>query len=141
MPNGVKAVTTIASMDFPQTGLVSPDHQGQVMMILQNCRDEDLTIHRCSSIGYIENVKNPYFDEKSVIKSNEREVKIKQNPQVPEPEPLSQEEKVKFIAQAKSMFPRKKNTSMKTCYANTMMFLAKKSKIWAKQIILRTKSN
>jgi hypothetical protein len=40
MPNGLVAVTTISSMDFPclfaQPGLVSPDHQGQVMVILQN---------------------------------------------------------------------------------------------------------
>jgi hypothetical protein len=40
MSNGDVAVTTISSMDFQclfaQPGLVSPDHQGQVMLILQN---------------------------------------------------------------------------------------------------------
>ena len=39
MPSGVKAVSTIASLDFPclcaKPGLVSPDHQGQGMKISQ----------------------------------------------------------------------------------------------------------
>jgi hypothetical protein len=57
------------------------------MMILQNCINEDLTIPRCSSIGYIENVKHPHFDQIPEIKSNEWEIKVSQNPQLPEPEP------------------------------------------------------
>ena len=61
MPSGLTAVSTVASMDFPclnaQPGLVSPDHQGQVMIVLQNCGDEDIIIPRFSNIGYIENVK------------------------------------------------------------------------------------
>jgi hypothetical protein len=40
MPSGLNKVFTIASMDFPrlfaQTGLVSLDHQGQVIIIFQN---------------------------------------------------------------------------------------------------------
>jgi hypothetical protein len=35
------------------------------MMVLQNCGDEDITIPRSSKIEYIENVKNPYFDNMS----------------------------------------------------------------------------
>jgi hypothetical protein len=50
-------------------------------------------------------VKNPYFGNISKIKSNEKEVKVNQNPQLPEPEPLCQEEKMKFIAQAKIHVP------------------------------------
>jgi dUTPase len=50
MPNGLVAVTTISSMDFlclfAQPALVSPDHQGQVVLILQNCGNEDITIPR-----------------------------------------------------------------------------------------------
>jgi dUTPase len=53
----------IASMEFPylfaQPGLVSPHHQGQVMIILQNCGDEDVILPRCSNIGFIKNEKNP----------------------------------------------------------------------------------
>jgi hypothetical protein len=44
------------------------------MMILQNCGDEDITISKCSNIGYIENVKNPYFDKISEVNSNDWEV-------------------------------------------------------------------
>ncbi len=51
-------VTGIASMDFPclfaQHGLVIPDDQVQVMIILKNCGEEDITIPRCSNIEYIE---------------------------------------------------------------------------------------
>ena len=87
MPSGVKAVSTFASLDFPylfaQPGLVSPDHQGQIMILLQNCGDEDITIPRCSNIGYIENVKNPCFDEISEVKPNEWENKFSANAKLP----------------------------------------------------------
>jgi dUTPase len=80
MLSGLMAVTPIASMYFPglfaKPGLVSPVHQGQVMMILQNWGDEDMTIPRCSNIGYNEIVKNPYFDNISEIKSNNWEIKV-----------------------------------------------------------------
>jgi hypothetical protein len=81
MPSGVVTVTTIASMDFPclftQPGLVKPYHQVQVMKNLQNCKDEDITIPRCSNIGYIENVKTLHFDIISEVHSNERAVKVR----------------------------------------------------------------
>ena len=109
MSSGVKAVSTVASLDFPclfaQPGLVTPDHQGQVMIILQNCGDEDITIPRCSSIGYIENVNNPCFDEISEVKQKEWEAQISENPKLPEPEPMSNEEKENFLAQAKINVP------------------------------------
>jgi hypothetical protein len=133
MPSGIMAVTTIASMEFPclfaQPGLVSTDHQGQVMMIFQNCKDDDITILRCSNIGYIENVKNPYFDNISEIKSNELEIKVSQNPQAPKPEPLSQEEKMKFLAQAKIKVHIEEKYQ---CCESTIMCLVKTSKIWAR---------
>ena len=41
MANGVKAVSTVASLDFPslfaQPGLVCPDAQGYEAIMLQNC--------------------------------------------------------------------------------------------------------
>jgi hypothetical protein len=52
-------------------------------------------------------VKNLCFDSKSKIKSNEWEIKVSQNPELPEPEPLSQEEKTKNLAQAKINVPIK----------------------------------
>jgi dUTPase len=109
MPSGLMAVTNFASMDFPclfaQSGLVSPDHHGQMMMIVQNCSNEDITIPRCSNIGYFENAKNPYFDNISEIKSKEWEIKVSKNPQLPEPDPLSQLQKAKFLAKAKINVP------------------------------------
>jgi hypothetical protein len=36
MVSGLMAVSTIASMVFSQPGLVSNDHQGKVMRLLQN---------------------------------------------------------------------------------------------------------
>jgi hypothetical protein len=67
MPSRLRAVSIIASMEFPcllaQLGPESPDHQDQMMIILQNCGDEDITLPRCSNIENIENVKNPYFDQ------------------------------------------------------------------------------
>jgi hypothetical protein len=62
-----------------------------------------------------------------------------QNPQLPEPEPLSQEEKAKFLARAKINVPLRKDTSKKTCCANTMMCLARTSKVWEKQKIFEHK--
>jgi hypothetical protein len=109
MPNGLVAMTTISSMDFPylfaEPGLISPDHQGQMMLILQNCSNEDIIIPRCSIFGCIENVKSPCFDSISEIKSNEWEIKVSQTPQLLEPEPLSQDQKAKCLAQTNIYVP------------------------------------
>jgi hypothetical protein len=72
------------------------------MLFLQNCGDEDTTIPRCLNI---ENVNNPNFETISEINSNEWEIKVSQNPQLPEPEDLSKEEKTKFLAQVKINVP------------------------------------
>jgi hypothetical protein len=91
MPSGLMAETTIANMDFPclfaQPGLVSSHQQGQLMITLQNCGYEDIKTPRCSNIGYIKNVKNPYFDKISEVNSNEWEVKVTKNVKLSEPEP------------------------------------------------------
>jgi hypothetical protein len=134
MPSGLMAVTTIASMDFSclfaQPGLLSPDHQGQVMMILQNCGNEDFTIPKCSNLGYIENVKNPHFDNISEFYSNEWEIRVSQNPQLSEPESLSQKEKAKFLAQAKINVPIEERYQYKDLFCKHRDVF-KASKIWA----------
>jgi hypothetical protein len=83
-------------MDFPcilaKLGLLSPDHQGQVIILLQNCRYEKITITIYSDSEFIENVKNPQFDEISGAKTNEWEAKTSANAKLPEPEPMSQGE-------------------------------------------------
>ena len=46
MPNGLKAVSTVASLDFPSLfalpGLVCPEAQGCATILLQNCGDSQL---------------------------------------------------------------------------------------------------
>ena len=104
-------------MDFPclfaQPNLVSPDHQGQVMMILQNFGNEDITIPRYWNIGCIENGKNPYFDKIMEVKSNEWEAKDSVNAKLPEPEPMSHEEKEKILAWANINVPNKEKSQHK----------------------------
>jgi hypothetical protein len=39
-------------------------------------QDEDITIPRCSNIGYIKNLKTPYFDKILKVKPNEWEAKV-----------------------------------------------------------------
>jgi hypothetical protein len=50
MPGCIKTAFTIASMEFPYLfaprGLVSTDHLGQFMIILRNCKDEDVIFAR-----------------------------------------------------------------------------------------------
>jgi hypothetical protein len=66
-------------------------------------------VPRCSNIGYIENVKNPHFDKISEVILNEWELKVSKNTKHQEPAPLSQEDKAKFLAQAKINVPIEEN--------------------------------
>jgi hypothetical protein len=92
VPRGIKTVSTIPSMDFPclfaPPGRVSSDNQEQVMIILQNSGNENITIPRCSNIGYTENVNNPYFDKIPEVKTNKWEAKVSVNARLPEPESM-----------------------------------------------------
>ena len=67
MAAGLKSVTTVGNPDYPalfsQPGLVVPNHQGDVTLLLQNCGDVDIEIPRCTAIGYIENLQNKSFNE------------------------------------------------------------------------------
>ena len=71
MPNGLKAVSTVASVDFPsffvQPGLVCPDAQGCVTIMLQNCGDRVITLPRCTNIGFVENLNDPDFKKISLL--------------------------------------------------------------------------
>jgi hypothetical protein len=79
---GIKALSTIAKMEFPfllaQPGLVSPDHQGRLIIILQKCGDKYNTISRCSNNRYIENVNNPHFDKIPTIEKLSGKLKSQQ---------------------------------------------------------------
>ena len=71
MAAGLKCVTTIGNLDFPvlfsQPGLVVPNHQGDVTIMLQNCSDQDIDIPRNTTLGYLENFKNKEFNNISMI--------------------------------------------------------------------------
>jgi hypothetical protein len=57
--------TTVGNPEHPalfsQPGLVVPNHQGDVTILLQNCSDVDMEILRCMAVGFLENVKNDTF--------------------------------------------------------------------------------
>ena len=54
MAAGFKSVSTIGNPSFPalcaQPGLVVPDHQGDVTIMLQNCSNVDMEIPRCTAM-------------------------------------------------------------------------------------------
>ena len=108
MPNGVKAVSTVATLEFPclfaQPGLVCPDFQGHVMIVIQNCGDVDITLPRCTAVGFIENLTNAEFEEISPIKEEEWEAKMNASKHVPPP-PMSEKERAEFLNQAKINVP------------------------------------
>jgi hypothetical protein len=62
MAAGIKSVTTVGSPEYPalfsQPGLVVPDHQGDITILLQNCGDVDMEIPRCTAIRFLENLQN-----------------------------------------------------------------------------------
>jgi hypothetical protein len=53
----LKSVITIGNPDypalFPQPGLVVPNHEGDVTILLQNFGDVEIEIPRCTAIGYL----------------------------------------------------------------------------------------
>ena len=67
MAAGIKSVSTIGNPDFPQIfsqpGLVTPNHQGDVTLILQNCSNQAIEIPRGMSLGFNENLRNTEFGE------------------------------------------------------------------------------
>ena len=61
MTAGFKSISKIATADFhqifSQPGLVLRDHQGEVTLILQNCRSHDIEIPRGSTVVFFKPVK------------------------------------------------------------------------------------
>ena len=89
MVAGFKAVSTIGNPDFPalytQPGLVVPDHQGDVTIMLQNCSNVDMEIPRCTTIGFLENLKNKCFDEMCPVDEVKLEEKLSEDKPLPSP--------------------------------------------------------
>jgi hypothetical protein len=57
MGAGFKSVSTIGNIYHPQlfakSGLVAPDHQGDVTIMLQNMSDVDIELPRCTTLGLL----------------------------------------------------------------------------------------
>ena len=94
MAAGVKSVTTVGNNDFPglfsQPGLVVPNHQGYVTIILQNCADIDMELPICTVFGFIENLYIDEFNEISQI--DQEDTQNSTSKDKPLPKPLSKEE-------------------------------------------------
>ena len=107
MAAGLKSVTTIGNPDYPalfaQPGLVVPNHQGDVTLLLQNCGDVDMEIPRCTAIGYLENLQNKSFNEIYAI--DEQKIEEDASNDKPIPKPMTDFQKEKFLAQIKITVP------------------------------------
>ena len=100
MPHGIRAVSTVASLDYPslfaQPGLVCPDAEGCVTVLLQNCADQEITLSRRTTVGFIENLNDPQFER--VTPAEEPNWETTEQP--PSPKPMSDEERREFLSQA-----------------------------------------
>ena len=71
MAAGLKCETTIGNLVFPmlfaQPGLVIPNHQLDVTIMLQNCSDQDIKIPSNTTLGYLENLMNECFSNISLF--------------------------------------------------------------------------
>ena len=107
MAAGLKTVSTIGNLDFPQLfaqpGLVVPNHQGDVVIMLQNCSSVDITIPRDTVIGFIENLDHEDFNPISEI--NEVEEKKLFSNDLPLPKPLPKDKEQAFLDQANVKVP------------------------------------
>ena len=109
MAAGFKSISTIANPDFPQIfsqpGLVVPDHQGDITLILQNCSSQDIEIPRGTTVGFIENLSNQEFDQILEI-DQEEPLKCSKSKDLPLPKPMSGTEREAFLAQANIKVPQ-----------------------------------
>jgi hypothetical protein len=107
MAAGIQSVTTIGNPDFPalfsQPGLVEPNHQGDVTLLLQNCSDVDIEIPRCTAIGFLENLQNETFKQIQAIDQNQLEKETSKDKSAPAP--MSNKDKTKFLDKIKINVP------------------------------------
>ena len=119
MAAGLKWVTTIGNPDYPalfsQPGLVVPNHQGDVTILLQNCGDVDMEIPRCTAIGYLENLQHNSYKEIYAI--DEKKIEEEAAKDKPIPEPMTNVQKAKFLAQVKITVPAKEQEN----YTNLLL--------------------
>ena len=107
MAAGLKSVSTIGNLDFPQIfaqpGLVIPNHQGDVTVLMQNCSDMDIEIPRDTVVGYIENLQNESFEEISEINEVKSQAQFSRDKPLPKLLPKAKEEE--FLSQANMKVP------------------------------------
>ena len=113
MAAGIKSVTTIGNPDYPalfsQPGLVIPNHQGDVTVILQNCGDVDMEIPRCTTIGYLENLQNNAFNE--IYPVDEQKIEEEAAQDKPIPDPMTNQQKLEFLSHIKITVPAEEQNS------------------------------
>ena len=87
MPHGIRAVLTVACLDFPelfaQPGLVCPDSQGNVTLLMQNCGNTEITMPRNTVVGFIENLNSQDFEEIYPVKEDYVEAKLSEEEAAP----------------------------------------------------------
>jgi hypothetical protein len=119
MTAGFKSVSTIGNIDHPQLfaqpGLVVPDHQGDVTIKLQNMSDVDIEIPRCTTIGFIENLNNEYFNKISPINQESTQQEFSENLSLPKP--LSKEKQEEFLAHANIKIPKEQEQAHRVLLA------------------------
>jgi hypothetical protein len=107
MAAGIQSVPTVGNPDFPalflQPGLVVPNYQGDVTLLLQNCSDVDIEIPRWTAIGFLENLQNETFKQIQAIDQNQLEKEISKDK--PAPAPMSNKDKINFLNKIKSNVP------------------------------------
>ena len=62
MPHGIRAVSTVASLDYPSL-FAQPG--------LQNCADQEITLSRHTTVGFIENLNDPQFERVTPAETTE----------------------------------------------------------------------
>ena len=125
-------------MLFSQPGLVVPNHQGDVTIMLQNCSDQDIKIPRDTTLGYLENLNNKEFNNISVI--DQEKVKEDFSHDAPLPKPMSESVKVDFLAHANIKVPAQERQAYEELIAQNHDVFTQIKMTWDVLIILNTKS-
>ncbi len=133
MAAGIQSVTTVGNPDFPalfsQPGLVEPNHQGDVTLILQNCSDVDIEIPRCTAIGFLKNLQNDNFKQIQAIDQNQLELEISKDK--PAPPPMSNKDKGKFLDKIRMNVPDEEcDTYIKLLVKHYDVFSLDKNDTW-----------
>ena len=83
--------------------------------MLQNMSDVDIKIPRCTTIGFIENLKNEYSKEISQIDQEAYQEKFSED--LPSPKPLPKEKQEDFLCHANIKVPKEQEQAYRDLLA------------------------